>query len=88
MEYRLLQRNNDAQLVFIRFQNAVPGIWKIDIKPAIQTTGDFHIWLTDGRKFLEGEVYFLESNPDTTFTEPSGGRNTMTVAFITAGEWS
>lgn len=49
VEYRLLQENNDAQLVFIRFQNAVPGIWKIDIKPAMQTTGDFHIWASDGR---------------------------------------
>lgn len=85
VEYRLLQENNDAQLVFIRFQNAVPGIWKIDIKPAMQTTGDFHIWLPM-EEFLEGEVYFLESNPDTTFTEPSGGRNTMTVAFYNSRE--
>jgi hypothetical protein len=37
-------------------------------------------------EFLEGEVYFLESNPDTTFTEPSGGRNTMTVAFYNSRE--
>lgn len=85
VEYRLLQENNDAQLVFIRFQEAVPGIWKIDIKPAMQTTGDFHIWLPM-EEFLEGEVYFLESNPDTTFTEPSGGRNTMTVAFYNSME--
>lgn len=85
VEYRLLQENNDAQLVFIRFQNAVPGIWKIDIKPAMQTTGEFHIWLPM-EEFLEGEVYFLESNPDTTFTEPSGGRNTMTVAFYNSRE--
>lgn len=85
VEYRLLQENNDAQLVFIRFQNAVSGIWKIDIKPAMQTTGDFHIWLPM-EEFLEGEVYFLESNPDTTFTEPSGGRNTMTVAFYNSRE--
>lgn len=28
VEYRLLQRNNDAQLVFIRFQNAVPEYGK------------------------------------------------------------
>ena len=25
------------------------------------------------KEFLDGEVYFLESNPDTTFTEPAGG---------------
>lgn len=28
VEYRLLQENSDAQLVFIRLRKAVPGIWK------------------------------------------------------------
>lgn len=39
VEYRLLQENSDAQLVFIRLQKAVPGIWKIEVKPAMQTKG-------------------------------------------------
>lgn len=85
VEYRLLQENNDAQLVFIRFQNAVPGIWRIEVQPAMQTQGEFHMWLPM-REFLEGEVYFLESNPDTTFTEPAGGRNTMTVSYYNSRE--
>ena len=85
VEYRLLQENNDAQLVFIRFQNAVPGIWRIEVQPAMQTQGAFHMWLPM-REFLEGEVYFLESNPDTTFTEPAGGRNTMTVSYYNSRE--
>lgn len=85
VEYRLLQENNDAQLVFIRFQNAVPGIWRIEVQPAMQTQGDFHMWLPM-REFLEGEVYFLESNPDTTFTEPAGGKNTMTVSYYNSRE--
>ena len=72
MEYRLLQENSDAQLVFIRLQKAVPGIWKIEVKPVMQTKGEFHMWLPM-KEFLDGEVYFLESNPDTTFTEPAGG---------------
>ena len=80
VEYRLLQENNDAQLVFIRFRNVVPGIWKIEVRPAMQTQGEFHIWLPM-QEFMKGEVYFLESNPDTTFTEPAGGRNTMTAAW-------
>lgn len=85
VEYRLLQENNDAQLVFIRFQNAVPGIWRIEVQPAMQTQGAFHMWLPM-REFLKGEVYFLESNPDTTFTEPAGGRNTMTVSYYNSRE--
>ena len=85
VEYRLLQENNDAQLVFVRFQNAAPGIWKIEVRPAMQTQGEFHIWLPM-QEFLKGEVYFLESNPDTTFTEPAGGRNAMTAAWYNSWE--
>ena len=85
VEYRLLQENSDAQLVFIRLQKAVPGIWKIEVKPVMQTKGEFHMWLPM-KEFLDGEVYFLESNPDTTFTEPAGGEHTMTVSYYNSQE--
>ena len=38
------------------------------------------------REFLKGEVYFPGINPDTTFTEPAGGRNTMTVSYYNSRE--
>ena len=38
------------------------------------------------KEFLDGEVYFLESNPDTTFTEPAGGEHTMTVSYYNSQE--
>ena len=85
VEYRLLQENNDAQLVFIRFQNAVPGLWRVEVQPVMETQGSFHMWLPM-REFLGGEVYFLESDPDTTFTEPAGGKNTMTVSYYNSRE--
>lgn len=85
VEYRLLQENNDAQLVFVRFRNAVPGIWRIEVQPAMQTQGDFHMWLPL-QEFLEGDVYFLEPDPDTTFTEPAGGNNSMTVSWYNSRE--
>ena len=85
VEYRLLQENSDAQLVFIRLRKAVPGIWKIEVKPVMQPKGEFHMWLPM-KEFLDGEVYFLESNPDTTFTEPAGGEHTMTVSYYNSQE--
>jgi len=85
VEYRLLQENNDAQLVFLRFRDTVPGIWRIEVSPALQEQGEFHMWLPM-EEFLEGEVYFLESNPDTTLTEPAGGRNLMSVAYYNSQE--
>ena len=38
------------------------------------------------KEFLDGEVYLLESNPDTTFTEPAGGEHTMTVSYYNSQE--
>ena len=85
VEYRLLQENNDSQLVFMHFKNAVPGIWKIEVMPAFGSEGDFHIWLPI-QGFLEGEIYFLESNPDHTMTEPGSSRMAMTVAYYNSIE--
>lgn len=85
IESRLLQENNDSQLVFIRFSNAVSGIWRIEVTPLLNEDGDFHIWLPiEG--FLEGEVYFLESNPDNTMTEPGSCRMAMTAAYYNSFE--
>lgn len=80
VEYRLLVENNDSQLIFMRFSDPVPGIWQINVKPVQMSEGDFHIWLPI-QEFLSGEVYFLESNPDNTLTEPGTSRSAMTVAY-------
>ena len=85
VEYRLLLENNDSQLIFLRFQNPVPGIWQINVEPVQIAEGDFHIWLPI-QEFLSGEVYFLESNPDTTLTEPGTSRSAMTVAYYNGRE--
>ena len=43
------------------------------------TGGGFHIWLPI-KEFMTGEVIFLESNPDTTLTEPSAADSLITVS--------
>jgi hypothetical protein len=68
VEYRLLLENNDSQLLFMQFKNPVAGIWKIEIESATDAGGEVHLWLPV-QEFLEGEVYFLEANPDVTLTE-------------------
>lgn len=80
IEYRLLLENNDSQLIFMRFRNPSPGIWKIDVKPVRMSDGRFHMWLPV-QEFLTGEVYFLEADPDTTLAEPGSSLVSMTVAF-------
>lgn len=80
VEYRLLLENNDSQLLFMQFKNPVAGIWKIEIESATDAGGEVHLWLPV-QEFLEGEVYFLEANPDVTLTEPGSTENAMTVAY-------
>lgn len=80
VEYRLLMENNDSQLIFMRFKDPAPGIWRIQVQPQQMSEGDFHMWLPT-QEFLSGEVYFLEANPDVTLTEPGTGRGSMTVAY-------
>ena len=80
VEYRLLLENNDSQLIFMRFRNPSPGVWRISVKPVRLSDGKVHIWLPV-QEFISGEVSFLEADPDTTLAEPGSSLIAMTVAF-------
>ena len=80
IDYKVFVERLNAELVFFRFLNPTPGIWKIVVEPVKVEEGEFHIWLPV-TEFLENEVFFLQSNPDYTITEPSSTLSGMTVAF-------
>ena len=80
LDNRILVEQNSAQLIFIRFRNPAPGIWKVLVKSMRYYGGVFHIWLPMS-EFLSGDVIFLESNPDTTLTCPSSASAVLTVAW-------
>lgn len=80
VEYRLLIENDGSQLIFFRFRNPAEGIWKIGVEALGVSEGEFHIWLPL-QEFLEGEVYFLEADPNTTLTEPASTEAAITAAF-------
>lgn len=79
IEYRLLLENNDSQLIFFRFENPAEGIWRIGVEPVRTSGGVFDLWLSM-RGLIDGDVYFLESSPDDTLTEPGSAQAPMTVA--------
>lgn len=85
VEYRLFLENNDSQLIFMRFHNPAPGIWRINVEPIQMSEGEYHMWLPM-EEFLSGEVYFLEANPDNTLTEPGTSRHAMTVAYYNSDD--
>lgn len=88
----LVERESGEELVFFRFRNPTPGIWRIIVSSRensrISTSGLFHMWLPI-TEFLGGEVEFLEPSPDVTLTEPSNAEKVITVSAYNGfnGNW-
>ena len=80
IDYKVFVERLNAELVFFRFKAPTPGIWKIVVEPIRVEEGPYHMWLPV-TEFLDGEVYFLQSNPNYTITEPGSTLSGMTVAF-------
>lgn len=85
LNYRLLVEHTNAELVFLRFENPAAGIWRLLVHEVQAGDGVFHSWLPV-TEFLQGDVYFLQSNPDTTITEPGNASWVTTVASYNASD--
>ncbi len=80
IDYKVFVERLNATLVFVRVSNPTEGIWKVAVYPVRIADGEYHIWLPV-KEFLTGEVYFLESNPNYTITEPGSALSGITVGF-------
>lgn len=78
VNYILVEQGNGQQLITIRFQDVLPGIWKIRVNVR-GGGGNFHMWLPM-REFLKGETYFLRPNPYHSLTEPAYSREILPVS--------
>lgn len=85
VDYKVFVERLNAVLIFVRIQDPSPGIWKLIVEPIQIEDGIFHMWLPL-TEFLENEVYFLESNPDYTITEPGSTISGMTVGYYNADD--
>lgn len=80
VEYRVLVERNNSQLIFVRFEKPLEGIWKILAEPVRLADGIFHIWLPI-EEIISGEVVFLKPEPDITLVTPSATDAVMSVAY-------
>lgn len=80
IEYELFVKRTNSELVFFRFDNPAPGIWKLVIEPSQILDGQYNIWLPL-TEFLNGEVYFLESNPYNTITNPGNAIHPLIISY-------
>lgn len=79
VNYRTAEVGTGSQLIFMRFERPTPGIWHIRVFPALQSPGQFHLWLPM-HGFLSDQTIFLRPNPDTTITEPGNASMPLTVS--------
>lgn len=80
VDYRLIVEKSNSELIFFRFRSPAAGIWKIKVEPVNTADGIFHMWLPLS-EFIKGEVFFLESDPYYTLTNPSGAASPITAAY-------
>ena len=78
IDYRIAGRQSGDLLIFFRFSAPSSGIWNVKVYPVNVIGGGFHMWLPI-RSSTESDVYFIRSNPDTTFTTPAAAEIPITV---------
>lgn len=74
----VFEEETGDQLIFLRFQNTTPGIWRIRIRGIENEPLSFHAWLPSGN-FISNQTFFNNSSPDTTITSPGNGTRQLTV---------
>lgn len=88
----LVEQRSGEELFFIRFRDPSPGIWSIMVstenQARVRGTGNFNIWLPI-TEFIDGEVRFLEPDPEVTLTEPSNAEQVLTISAYNGlnGSW-
>lgn len=80
IDYRIIVERSTSELISFRFKAPTAGIWRLIVTPVRVISGMFHIWLPM-TEFLSGEVYFLNSDPYYTLTNPANTVSTIVVSY-------
>lgn len=78
IDYRIAGISSADQLIYMRFENPVQGIWNIRVYRQAREARTYHMWLPI-RELMSGDVYFIRSNPDNTITAPGNAYVSMTA---------
>ncbi len=74
----IFEEETGDQLILVRFQNVVAGIWSIRVGSTENEGFSYHAWLPSGN-LISNETFFLNSNPDTTITAQGDAIHPLTV---------
>jgi subtilisin family serine protease len=78
IDYRLIESQTGDQLIFLRFLDPTPGIWRFQVYTRGNLEGSFHIWLPMNG-FISENTYFIQPDPYTTITSPGNSLVPITV---------
>lgn len=74
----IFEQGTGDQLILLRFESPLPGIWHFRVQSTENEPFSFHSWLPSGN-LISNESFFLSANPDTTIASPGNNRYPMTV---------
>lgn len=78
LSYLPAESGSGRQLIFFRFQDPAPGIWRVRVYNTLYLRGQYHMWLPV-QGFASPETIFLKPDPDTTITCPGNTALPITV---------
>lgn len=78
LNYLPAESGSGRQLIFFRFQDPAPGIWRVRVYNTLYLRGQYHMWLPV-QGFASPETIFLKPDPDTTITCPGNTALPITV---------
>ncbi|MDD3338729.1 MAG: S8 family peptidase [Lachnospiraceae bacterium] len=85
--YEILQTASGNQLIFFRFMDPSPGIWKIRVYPSSNQENTFFMWLPI-TGLMNRDVTFLEPSPYTTLTTPANDSAVLATTTFNAYDGS
>lgn len=78
INYATIESQTGDQLILLRFDNATPGIWRINVYGQGDLATGFHVWLPMG-DFITRDTYFIQPNIYTTVLSPGTSSVPITV---------
>jgi len=78
LDYQLSEIQTGSQLIFFRFKNPTPGIWRFNIYERGDVRIGFNMWLPmEG--FISNNTYFIRSDPNITVSAYANNPVPITV---------
>lgn len=79
VDYYVIEPRSGNELIFMRFDRPVQGIWTIRVYSESNFIGDYNIWLPM-EKFIPDNTFFVRPDPYITLCTPGTTQTPITVA--------